>query len=147
MRALVQRVTHAEVHVEGREVGSIERGLLVFLGVAKGDTREDVEYLCGKISGMRIFEDDGGKMNLSVEGVNGAVLLVSQFTLCADLSRGRRPGFDRAAPPEEARALYHHAIETLSSHVEVQTGSFGAHMDVSLVNDGPATFWLDTTER
>jgi D-aminoacyl-tRNA deacylase len=144
MRLVVQRVGSAEVRVEGAVVGSIGRGLLVLIGAERGDGAEEAEEAARKVAGMRIFEDPAGKMNLALADVGGAVLAVSQFTLAADLSRGRRPGFDRALPGEEARPLYEHFVSVLRAlGVPVAVGSFGAMMDVSLVNQGPATFILE----
>jgi D-tyrosyl-tRNA(Tyr) deacylase len=147
MRALVQRVFRASVTVAGETTGSIDRGLLVFLGVSRDDSETDVDYLSRKITGLRVFEDDAGRMNLSVSDVGGSILLVSQFTLYGDVRRGRRPGFDRAAPPEDAERRYLAMRELLSRSVPVETGRFGAKMAVELVNDGPATFWIDTADR
>ena len=144
MKVLLQRVSRAEVFVEGKSVGRIGRGLLVFLGIEKGDDAAAVEEGARKVAGLRIFEDEAGKMNLSVEQAGGAVLVVSQFTLVADLSRGRRPGFERALPPAEAEPLYEHFARALElSGLPVARGVFGAMMDVELVNAGPATFWIE----
>ena len=144
MKLVVQRVSRAEVRVEGRTVGQIEKGLLVFVGAAKGDTADQAEEAARKVAGLRVFEDASGRMNLGLGDVGGRVLAVSQFTLCADLSRGRRPGFERALPAEQARPLYEHFCRALElSGVSVSTGVFGAMMEVDLVNDGPATFVLD----
>ncbi len=148
MRAVIQRVSEARVEVAGQVVGAIERGLLVLLGVAVGDTERDVEWLAPKIVNLRIFEDAEGKMNLSVQEVGGAMLVVSQFTLLGDLRRGRRPSFVDAAPPEEANRLYLAAAERMRAEgVRVETGTFQAHMAVHLVNDGPVTLLLDTRDR
>lgn len=147
MRALVQRVHRASVTVNEEITGEIATGLLVFLGVSRDDRAGDRDYLARKILSLRIFEDKTGRMNRSVVDVAGSILLVSQFTLYGDLSRGRRPGFDRAAPPELARALYEEMEAMLHAEVPVATGVFGAHMDVALVNNGPATFWIDSRER
>ncbi len=145
MKAVLQRVTQASVEVDGEVVGRIGPGLLVLLGVAKGDSETDVHYIAEKIRTLRIFSDQQGKMNLALTEAGGAVLLVSQFTLLGDTRKGRRPGFDQAAPPEEARALYELAAVRLRTHgVTVETGRFGAHMAVTLVNDGPVTFLLDS---
>ncbi|MEP6993409.1 MAG: D-aminoacyl-tRNA deacylase [Acidobacteriota bacterium] len=144
MRLVVQRVRSADVRVDGQVVGQIERGLLVLLGAEKGDGLEGAEEAARKVAGMRVFEDPAGKMNLALADVGGAVLAVSQFTLAADLSRGRRPGFDRALPGEQAQPLYERFVAALRGlGVTVQTGTFGAMMDVTLVNEGPATFILD----
>lgn len=148
MKAVIQRVTRASVEVDGRVVGHIGAGLLVLIGVAQGDGEPDAEYMVEKLATMRIFSDQQGKMNLSIGEVGGALLLVSQFTLLADTSRGRRPGFDLAAPPETARLLYEQVAAGLKSRgLRVETGVFGAHMKVELLNDGPVTFILDSPER
>jgi D-tyrosyl-tRNA(Tyr) deacylase len=145
MKALVQRVSEAEVTVGDRVVGAIGRGLLVLLGVEGGDRDGDVGVLARKIAHLRIFEDDAGKMNRSVLDVGGVVLVVSQFTLCADVRKGNRPSFIDAAPPERARALYARFCEVLAAHgATVATGEFAAQMAVRLTNDGPVTIWLDS---
>jgi len=147
MRALLQRTTGASVAVDGEIIGSIDAGLVVLLGVTHEDTGADAEYLAGKILGLRIFRDDRERMNLSVRDVGGSVLLISQFTLYGDTRKGRRPGFDKAAPPELAQKLYRRMREALEAEVPVATGEFGAYMQVTLVNDGPVTFLLDSRER
>jgi D-aminoacyl-tRNA deacylase len=140
MRMVVQRVSEASVEVEGRPTGAIAHGLLVLLGIAKYDTRADADYLADKVTGLRIFADDAGKMNRSVLETGGALLVVSQFTLYGDCRKGRRPGFDLAAPPEEARALYEYFIEACRKrNVRVETGIFQASMSVRLNNEGPVT--------
>lgn len=145
MKAVIQRVTRASVEVDGRIVGRIGAGLLVLLGVAKGDEERDLLYLVEKLHTLRIFSDDQGKMNRSLVEVGGEVLLVSQFTLLGDTTKGRRPGFDRAAAPDEARTWYEQAVTRLRAvGVKVETGVFGAHMQVELLNDGPVTFLLDS---
>ncbi|HNK16021.1 MAG TPA: D-aminoacyl-tRNA deacylase [Nitrospira sp.] len=145
MKAVLQRVTRASVEVDGRIVGRIGAGLLVLLGVAKGDEERDLLYLVEKLHTLRIFADDQGKMNRSLVEVGGEVLLVSQFTLLGDTTKGRRPGFDRAAAPDEARIWYEEAVTRLRAvGVKVETGVFGAHMQVELLNDGPVTFLLDS---
>lgn len=145
MRAVVQRVSHASVEVEGKIVGKIDRGLLVLLGVAKADDESAADYLAEKIAGLRIFEDGDGKMNLSVKEINGAILAVSQFTLFGDVRRGKRPSFDSAAPPEHARRLYEFFAERIRAHgLRCETGVFQAMMNVSLINDGPVTILLDS---
>lgn len=142
---MVQRVSKASVTVEGSVTGQIERGLLVLLGVAQEDTRADADYLAEKITGLRIFEDADGKMNLSVVDTGGAVLAISQFTLYGDVRRGKRPSFDAAARPEEARALYEYFVEKIrSANLRCETGVFQAMMDVELVNSGPVTILLDS---
>jgi len=144
VRAVVQRVSSARVEVAGKIAGSVGKGLLVLLGVAQGDTDRQAEWLAEKIAGLRIFEDEAGKMNLSLLEVGGAALIVSQFTLLADCRRGRRPSFTDVAPPEEADRLYQVFVAKLrSAGLPVETGVFQAHMDVHLVNDGPVTLILD----
>ena len=144
MRAVVQRVKRASVKVEENVTGSIEKGLLVFLGIEEADTTEDVRYICDKVANLRIFEDEAGKMNRSVLDEGGNVLLVSQFTLYGDARNGRRPSFSKAARPENALPLYEEAIRTLREIVRVETGEFQAMMEVSLLNDGPVTILLES---
>ncbi|MGQ0667833.1 MAG: D-aminoacyl-tRNA deacylase [Nitrospiraceae bacterium] len=145
MRAVIQRVTSAAVEVEGKVVGQIKSGLVVLLGVAKGDGESDGRYLAEKIRTLRIFSDDRGKMNRSLADTGGAVLLVSQFTLLGRTTNGRRPSFDEAASPDEARRLYERvASELRAQGTRVETGVFGARMKVVLLNDGPVTFVLDS---
>ena len=145
MKALLQRVSEAGVTVEGRAVAGIGPGLLVLLCVEDGDGADEAQFLARKSANLRIFEDEAGKMNLSVLDVSGSALVVSQFTLAADLSRGNRPGFSAAAEPDLARGLYELYCRALGDMgVPVQTGTFAAHMAVNLVNDGPVTIWLDT---
>ena len=145
MKAVLQRVTRAEVRVDGAVVGAIERGLCVLVGVAHGDTDADAETLADKVSGLRIFEDPAGKMNLAVADVSGSVLAISQFTLLADTSRGRRPSFTDAMEPARARELFDHFCASLRARsLTVATGRFGASMHVDLVNEGPVTILLDT---
>ncbi len=147
MKALVQRVSEARVRVGSRLIGAIGPGLLVFLGVDQGDARQEAEWLAGKIARLRIFEDAAGRMNRAVTDIDGAALVVSQFTLCADLRRGNRPGFSQAAPPDLAERLYREFCSCLAeSGVSVETGEFAARMAVELVNDGPVTLWLDSRE-
>ena len=144
MRAVIQRVTEASVSADGRPVSSIGPGLLVLLAVQKGDTEEEAVWLARKLPLLRIFSDSGGRMNRSLGEVQGEILLVSQFTLAADLARGRRPSFESAAEPQRARTLYDLVISELSSgDTPVRTGLFGAMMKISLVNDGPVTFVLE----
>ena len=144
MRVLLQRVSRASVRVDGMTVGSIERGLVVFLGVETGDNAEDADWNAVKTAQLRIFPDAEGRMNLAVEEVQGAVLVVSQFTLYGDAHKGRRPSFIAAAPPPIAVPLYEHFVMLLRNRgAVVETGEFGAMMDVELVNDGPVTIWLE----
>jgi len=145
MRAVVQRVTEARVEAGGAVAGAISTGLLVLLGVGKDDTHRDADYLVEKVSGLRIFADEHGRMNLDVCQAGGSVLVVSQFTLYGDVRRGRRPGFDAAARPEQARILYEYFVEALRIRgVPVQTGVFQAMMSVHLVNDGPVTIIIES---
>ncbi|MCE5315103.1 MAG: D-aminoacyl-tRNA deacylase [Armatimonadota bacterium] len=145
MKVVVQRVKSASVIVDGQEISRIGRGLAILLGVAKDDGAKQINYLAEKISNLRIFEDDSGKMNLSVLDIGGEALVVSQFTLLADCNRGRRPGFDKAAPPNEAEVLYNDFVAVLRAcGVPVQTGKFQAHMLFTIENDGPVTLVLDT---
>ena len=145
MKAVLQRVSEAEVDVAGRTIGAVGRGLLVLLCAERGDAGAECDLLARKVAALRIFEDEAGKMNRSVVEVGGSALVVSQFTLAADLSRGNRPGFSNAAAPDLARALYERFCRRLEeARVPVQTGEFGAPMAVRLVNDGPVTIWLDT---
>jgi D-tyrosyl-tRNA(Tyr) deacylase len=145
LKALLQRVSEAEVLVDGRCVGSIDRGLLVLLGLDKGDDQGCAERMLDKILAYRVFPDDGGRMNASVTDTGGGVLLVSQFTLSADTRRGLRPSFSSALPPAQAEQLYEFTLQRLRSrHPDVAAGVFGADMQVSLTNDGPVTFLLET---
>lgn len=145
MKAVLQRVTRASVEVDGNVVGQVDAGLLVLLGVAKGDGQSDVGYVAEKIRTVRIFGDEQGKMNRALTEINGSVLLVSQFTLLGETSKGRRPSFDQAAPPDIARTLYEAVAGALrASGLRVETGVFGAHMKVEIVNDGPVTMLLDS---
>ena len=145
MRAVVQRVRRAQVTVDGETVGSIRSGLLVLLGVEKQDDEPDAAYLVKKTAGLRIFQDDAGKMNTSVIDAGGAVLVVSQFTLFGDCRKGRRPSFDQVAPPEQADALYQKYVRGLRAEgLQVETGVFRAMMEVELTNDGPITILLDS---
>lgn len=147
MRAVVQRVSRASVTVDGTTVGSIDHGLLVLLGVSITDSESDADYLADKIAGLRIFEDKEGKMNLSVADAGGGVLAVSQFTLYGDVRRGKRPSFDDAARPEQARKLYEYFVEKIrAAGLRCETGQFQAMMQVELVNEGPVTIMLDSAK-
>ena len=147
MRAVIQRVKSASVTVEGTLVSEIRKGLLVFLGVAQEDTPADVDYMASKIANLRIFEDDEGRMNLSILDVGGEALVVSQFTLCGDCRKGRRPSFIAAARPEKADPLYQAFMDEISRlGVPVKAGIFQAMMDVELINDGPVTMMLDSNK-
>lgn len=146
MRAVVQRVSRAAVRVSGEEISSIERGLLVLVGVHAGDESKDVDWLLRKLISLRVFPDEKGKMNLSLQDVGGSCLLVSQFTLCADTRRGTRPSFVHAMEPEGASVLFEQLVTAMKNTVPVKTGRFGAHMEVEGVNDGPVTLWLDSRE-
>ena len=148
MRAVIQRVTQARVEVDGEVTGGIGKGLMILLGVGKGDLEADADWLIEKIVNLRIFDDDAGKMNLSVVDVQGGLLIVSQFTLYGDTRKGRRPGFDAAARPDEARALYEYFVERARvTGLTVGTGVFQAHMAVTLCNDGPVTLICETPEK
>ena len=145
MKIVLQRVKSARVDIAGETVGSIGVGLLILLGVTHADTLDDVEYLANKAVQLRIFPDEEGRMNRSLVEAGGALLVVSQFTLYGDCRKGRRPSFDHAAPPEQARALYEEFIRRLKlSNIPVETGVFQAEMEVHLINDGPVTFVLDS---
>ncbi|GIW25659.1 D-aminoacyl-tRNA deacylase [Meiothermus sp.] len=148
MRAVVQRVSQAQVVVEGEVAGQIGLGLLVLLGVGQGDTPDDAAYLARKIAGLRVFADAEGKMNLALAEVGGEVLVVSQFTLYGDTRKGNRPSFVGAAPAAEGKRLYERFCDLLAAQgLHVETGVFQAHMEVHLINDGPVTLWLDSSER
>jgi len=142
---LLQRVTSARVDVAGNTIGAIGHGLLVLVGVQKGDTEHKASRLLQRLLGYRVFPDEQGKMNLSLQDTCGGLLLVPQFTLAADTSSGMRPGFSTAAPPDEGRRMFDYLVrQAQASHATVAGGEFGADMQVSLVNDGPVTFWLET---
>ena len=144
MRAVVQRVDRASVTIDGNVNGKIEKGFMVLIGIDEKDEQKDLDYICDKLMGLRIFEDEEGKMNRSIIDAGGSILLISQFTLYGDARKGKRPSFIRAARPEKAIPLYEAAIAKLSEKVHVETGIFGAEMKVELVNDGPATILLDS---
>ena len=143
MRAVVQRVSHAQVKVDGKVVGKIEKGYLVLLGVKEGDTTKEADFLANKVVNLRVFEDENDKMNLSIKDVGGEMLIVSQFTLYGDASHGNRPSFIEAARPEEANSLYEYFCEKVGQEVHVEKGVFQAEMKVELLNDGPVTILLE----
>ncbi|GJL54569.1 MAG: D-aminoacyl-tRNA deacylase [Nitrospirales bacterium] len=148
MKAILQRVQRASVEVQNQVVGHIDRGLVVLLGVARGDTPHHANSLSGKIADMRVFSDEAGKMKQSILDINGSALVISQFTLLANTTRGRRPSFEEAAPPDDAQTLYAVFIERLRARgIHVESGSFGSHMIVSLENEGPVTLILDTQKN
>lgn len=148
MKALVQRVAHASVSVSGEIVGEVGKGLVVFIGVAAGDTEEDAQYLMQKVINLRIFSDEDDKFNLTAEDVGGGMLIVSQFTLLADTRRGRRPSFSDAAPPQEAESLFSYCVTLASqSGLPVATGRFQQNMQVEIHNDGPVTIMVDSRDR
>lgn len=147
MRALIQRVKRASVTINSQIIGKINEGLLIFLGVGEDDTEKQVQYLVEKCTGLRIFTDEQDKMNLSVKDIKGEILIVSQFTLYGDCKKGKRPSFVRAARPETAIPLYESFIaHCKNTGLNIQTGEFGADMQIELINDGPVTIWLDTEE-
>ena len=147
MRAVVQRVSHAQVTVNDEVTGKIGRGLVVLLAVAHTDTESDADYLADKVAGLRIFEDEAGKINLAAADVNASLLVISQFTLYGDVRRGKRPSFDAAAPPEHARTLYEYFVERIrATGLVCETGRFQEMMQVELVNDGPVTILLDSSK-
>ena len=148
MRSVVQRVKRASVIVKGANVGKISAGLLVLLAVGQADGEDDLTWMVDKLVGLRIFEDEEGKMNRSVQEVGGEILIVSQFTLYGDCRSGKRPSFKTAAPPERAKVLYERAVEVIRNHgLKVETGVFQAEMDVELINDGPVTLLLDSEKK
>lgn len=149
MRAVIQRVSEASVKIEEKLTTQIGEGLLILLGIEDSDSTEDIEWLSGKISRLRIFRDEAGMMNLSVKDINGEVLVISQFTLHASIKKGNRPSFIRAAKPDIAIPLYQKFIRQLSTDlgIDIQTGDFGAYMKISLINDGPVTITIDTKNR
>jgi len=148
LRLVIQRVKESRVTVSGSTTGAIRSGLLVLIGISREDTRAEADYMVDKLLGLRIFPDDSGKMNRNIGEAGGALLLVSQFTLYGDCRKGRRPSFDRAAPPKEAQTLYEYFIEAARrGTVPVETGVFQASMEVHLINDGPVTILLDSDDR
>jgi len=148
MRAVVQRVTRAQVAVNGEVVGRISRGLVVLLAVGHDDTESDADYMAAKIVGLRIFDDDNGKMNRAISDIRGEILVVSQFTLYGDVRRGKRPSFDAAAPPQRARELYEYFVKRIrATDLVCETGRFQEMMQVELVNDGPVTVLLDSAKK
>ena len=149
MRALLQRVSQASVNIHDNINGSIEQGLVILLGIEEADTQEDINWLCKKVSQLRIFNDNEGKMNLSITDINGSYLVISQFTLHAQTKKGTRPSYTRAAHPNIAEPLYHTFIKTLQDYslTPIQTGIFGADMKVQLINDGPVTIFLDSKQK
>lgn len=147
MKLVIQRVTEASVNINGEETRSIGRGFVVLIGITEGDTRQDVEYLASKCVSLRVFTDETDKMNLALQDIGGELLLISQFTLYGDCRKGNRPNFMKAAKPDVAKPLYEHFIEECKkSGIPVQTGEFGADMQVRLCNDGPVTILMDTAE-
>lgn len=145
MRALLQRVTTATVSVDGQTIGACDAGLLILACAMQGDTEAEVERLAGKIARLRIFRDEAGRMNRSILETGGSALVISQFTLAADTTRGNRPGFSTAAPPDEGQRLFDHLVRQIAAQgIPTQTGRFGAEMQVSLTNDGPVTIWMES---
>lgn len=147
MKVLVQRVKQANVKIEGKEKASINKGLLLFVGITKDDATQDVEYMINKVLNLRIFSDGNNKMNLDIQQVSGQILSVSQFTLCADMKKGNRPGFDNAASADKADELWKEFNQGLKkTGIDVKMGVFGALMEIGLINDGPVTIWLDSRQ-
>ena len=144
MKLVIQRVKNASVTIDNELFSSIEQGYLILFGVEKGDTKSQADWLANKVSVLRCFSDENGKMNLSIKDVNGEMLIVSQFTLCGDIKKGTRPSFDKAMAPNEANEMYEYFISKVKEqNIPVKTGVFGAHMDVQLLNDGPVTFVVE----
>ncbi|MGE5707992.1 MAG: D-aminoacyl-tRNA deacylase [Bacteroidota bacterium] len=143
MRVVYQRVSRADVKVEGKTVGQIEKGALLLVGFTRGDGKAEIDWMVEKVTNLRVFEDEAGKMNQSLRDVGGSILAISQFTLYGDASRGRRPSFSDAAPPEIAEPLYEEFLEKINAVVPTERGIFGAHMEVSLTNDGPVTLLIE----
>jgi len=146
MKAVVQRVLESSVEVNGKTVGKVGRGLNILVGIEKGDTEEEIQKAVNKIVNLRIFEDEKGKMNLSVKDINGEVLVISQFTLAGSIKKGRRPSFENAESPDRAKKLYEYFVEEISKEVPTQTGIFAADMKVYILNDGPVTFIIDSKQ-
>ena len=147
MTAVIQRVINANVKINNSEERSISNGLVILLGIHKDDTEQDISYLVDKIIGLRIFNDDNDKMNYSLLDIDGSVLIISQFTLCADLRRGRRPSFINASDPKKGKVLYNNFVQMFKRKgLNVKTGEFGAHMNVNLINNGPVTFVIDSND-
>ncbi len=146
MRAVVQRVSEASVTVGGEKVSEISKGFMVLLGVESGDTEKDAQYIADKLANLRVFEDENDKLNLSIQDIEGEILMVSQFTLLGDCRKGRRPSFVKAERPEEADRLYEFVCDILTESVPVKKGIFQTHMDVSLINDGPVTLLIDSNK-
>ena len=149
MRIVIQRVQRCSVEVEGRIIGEIGKGMAILLGIEDADTQEDIDWLCGKISRLRIFDDENGVMNLDIQQTGGRVIVISQFTLFASTKKGNRPSYIRSAPEAISHPLYEQFVERLTQELgrKVPTGEFGADMQVSLVNDGPVTIWIDSKNR
>ena len=144
MKAVIQRVKNASVEIDNELFSSINTGYLVLFGVEKGDTKEQADWICNKISNLRCFPDENGKMNLSIKDVQGEMLIVSQFTLCGDIKKGMRPSFDNAMKPDDANMMYEYFVsKTKEQNIPVKTGVFAAHMEVNLLNDGPVTFIIE----
>ena len=144
MKILIQRVSHAQVHVDGQLVGAIDQGLLVLLGIGEGDGKAEANKLIAKLLQLRVFSDEAKKMNRNIQDMNGGILVISQFTLMAETKKGTRPSFSKAAPADQARALYDYFVDELKKrHTEIATGRFGADMDVQLCNQGPVTLMLE----
>lgn len=146
MRVVLQRVREASVTIDGKEYNKINQGYLLLVGITHEDTEETVEKVANKIIGLRVFEDQAGKMNLAIQEIEGSILSISQFTLYADYRKGRRPGFEQAAKPEYAQRLYNYFNEYINKEIEVKTGIFGSDMKISLINDGPVTIVIDSEE-
>ena len=148
MKIVLQKVKNASVTIDNELFSSIEQGYLILFGVEKGDTKEKADWLCNKVCQLRCFPDENDKMNLSIKDVKGEILVVSQFTLCADVKKGTRPSFDNAMKPDEANSMYEYFVEKIKAeNISVKTGVFGAHMEVNLLNDGPVTFIINSPDK